>query len=63
MDKKLPELFNLKENCCGCTAGFAICPKWAISMIEDEEGFEYPKVDENKCVKCYLCLSVCSFKQ
>lgn len=31
-------------------------------MIEDEEGFEYPQIDENKCVRCYQCINVCPFK-
>lgn len=26
-------------------------------MIEDEEGFEYPQIDENKCVRCYQCIN------
>ena len=51
-----------KEECCGCTACYAICPKEAISMVEDEEGFEYPQIDESKCVRCYQCLKVCPFK-
>lgn len=25
-DKQLPELYNIRENCCGCTACYAICP-------------------------------------
>ncbi len=25
-DKKLPELYNKKEKCCGCSACYAICP-------------------------------------
>lgn len=41
---------------------YAICPKDAITMIEDEEGFEYPQIDENKCVHCYQCIKVCPFK-
>ena len=28
-----------KAECCGCTACFNICPKNAISMQPDEEGF------------------------
>lgn len=28
-------------------------------MVEDEEGFLYPKVDETKCVNCGLCEKVC----
>ena len=47
--KEVPVLYKRKEECCGCTACYAICPKEAISMVEDEEGFEYPKIDENKC--------------
>ena len=39
-----------------------ICPKEAISMVEDEEGFEYPQIDKSKCVRCYQCLKVCPFK-
>ena len=41
---------------------YAICPKEAISMVEDEEGFEYPQVDESKCVRCYQCIKVCPIK-
>ena len=55
----IPILYVRKEDCCGCTACFSICPNSAIIMIEDEEGFEYPKIDEEKCVKCYMCLKVC----
>ncbi|MCD8348895.1 MAG: 4Fe-4S binding protein [Lachnospiraceae bacterium] len=32
-------------------------------MVEDSEGFLYPKVDEEKCIRCYKCLSVCAFKE
>lgn len=60
--KELPILYNKKEECCGCTACYAICPKSAISMVMDEEGFEYPQVDNSKCVSCYMCLAVCPFK-
>ncbi len=60
--KEIPILYNRKEECCGCTACYAICPKEAISMVEDDEGFEYPQVDEEKCVRCYMCLKVCPFK-
>ena len=31
-------------------------------MLEDEEGFEYPQIDENKCVRCYQCIKVCPIK-
>lgn len=41
MEREIPVLYKRKEECCGCTACYAICPKEAISMVEDEEGFEY----------------------
>ena len=63
MDNQVPPiLFTNKQNCCGCSACFSICPVNAISMVEDEEGFLYPKVDHSKCIKCFRCLKVCAFK-
>lgn len=61
-EKKIPILYEKKEDCCGCTACYAICFKHAISMQPDEEGFDYPVIDENLCVKCYMCLKVCPVK-
>ena len=58
----IPHLYDEKENCCGCGACFAICPVNAIAMKEDEEGFQYPFVNENKCFKCYRCVIVCPMK-
>ncbi len=48
-----------KTQCCGCGACQNICPKGAISMTPDEEGFLYPSVNFDVCVKCGLCLKVC----
>lgn len=50
-----------KENCCGCSACYSICPENAIKMVEDEEGFLYPQLDESLCVNCSLCSDVCLF--
>ena len=61
--KSIPVLYERKEDCCGCTACYAICPKGAIEMKEDEEGFEYPRIDEEKCVRCGMCLRVCPIKE
>lgn len=37
-------------------------PKKAINMLEDDEGFEYPHIDENKCIRCFQCVRVCPIK-
>ena len=61
--KPIPVLYERKEDCCGCTACYTICPKSAIEMKEDEEGFEYPSIDEDKCVRCGMCMKVCPIKE
>lgn len=50
-----------KEECCGCTACYSICPSKAISMEEDSKGFLYPAIDNDICVHCGLCDKVCDF--
>lgn len=47
------------EKCCGCQACYNICPKNAISMLEDEKGFKHPKIDKEKCINCGLCRRIC----
>lgn len=49
-----------KYECCGCTACINICPKDAIHMERDEQGFNYPIVDDSRCVECGLCLKTCT---
>lgn len=53
---------NKKQDCCGCTACAAICPKDAIIMKEDNEGFLYPTVDKETCINCGACEKVCPIK-
>ena len=54
-------MINIKEkkDCCGCHACSNICPKNAIMMVEDENGFKIPKIDEKLCIDCGLCEKVC----
>ena len=44
-------VFDQKEDCCGCTACKHICPKRAIEMKPDEEGFLYPEINQDECNK------------
>lgn len=50
---------NKKEECCGCSACSQCCPKNAILMQADNEGFLYPAVDYATCIECGLCEKVC----
>ncbi len=49
-----------KEKCNGCSACFNFCPKNAIVMQENNEGFKYPVIDMEKCTNCGLCVKSCS---
>ncbi len=52
-----------KEDCCGCSACANACPTNCIAMIEDNEGFLYPKANEADCVSCGKCEKVCPIIQ
>lgn len=48
-----------QQKCTGCKMCADICPKSAITFDVDKEGFWYPTVDYDKCVKCGLCVKKC----
>ncbi len=54
-------MINIKDKskCCGCNSCFNICPTGSIDMVEDVEGFLYPKIDKNTCIECNLCKMRC----
>lgn len=49
-----------KSQCTGCTACASVCPQQCIRMVEDVEGFTYPKiVNVASCISCGACERVC----
>ena len=54
----MPNLVNW-EQCCGCGACANKCPKLAIKMQANQEGFLHPVIDKASCVECGACEKVC----
>jgi coenzyme F420-reducing hydrogenase beta subunit len=55
----MKSVYLKKEDCCGCSACYSICAKYAITMKPDEEGFLYPEIDQSRCVDCRRCTAIC----
>lgn len=47
------------ERCTGCSACYNKCPKNAITMEEDKEGFLRPYIALERCVDCGICIKTC----
>lgn len=58
---KSREIPQLARFCCGCGACAAVCPKNAIQIIKDPDGFERYSIDYKKCINCGICENVCPF--
>lgn len=48
-----------RDLCSGCAACSIVCPRCAIEMAPDVEGFRYPILNVSKCIDCGLCNRVC----
>ena len=48
-----------KNSCTGCLSCQNICPKNAIQVITDKQGFWQPQIDKEKCINCGLCHKSC----
>lgn len=48
-----------KSKCTGCTACAVSCPVHCIRMVKDHEGFLYPRVEEQLCIRCGRCEKKC----
>lgn len=56
------KLYVKKEECCGCGACKDACEAGAVSMVQDREGFWYPRIKQSLCVNCGRCRQVCPIK-
>lgn len=52
-------LFGGAADCCGCESCLAACPRGAISVREDGNGFAFPHIDEALCIGCHACVRAC----
>lgn len=53
--------FDFNNKCYGCGACSSVCPVTAISMLQNEEGFLMPSVNNEKCIHCGKCKKVCPY--
>lgn len=51
-----------REHCTGCGACASGCPKGAIHMLPDREGFLYPTVTD-ACIQCGHCAHICPVRK
>lgn len=47
------------DRCCGCEVCVQACPKQALTMSCDKQGFFYPTFEQEKCIRCKKCIKVC----
>lgn len=48
-----------KTSCMGCGICAEKCPSKCIQMVEDGEGFRFPRIDTGQCVDCGVCVHLC----
>lgn len=52
-----------QDLCYGCRACEQICPKNAVTMKQNEEGFTYPYIENERCIECGMCEKVCPTRE
>ena len=50
-----------KDKCSGCGLCAIKCPKNAIKMDTDDNGFVYARIDKSKCINCNICKKICPY--
>jgi len=53
--------FDFNKFCYGCGNCANVCPTGAISMVTNEEGFQMPRIDLEKCIQCGACDRQCVY--
>lgn len=53
------KILSLGDLCTGCFACENICPKHAITLPENNEGFYEPIIEDSLCIDCGLCDKIC----
>lgn len=53
------KILHIDNTCTGCGACVSTCPKDALTLSYDKEGFYYPHLDVGKCVDCKACEKTC----
>lgn len=47
------------NKCTGCGACANVCPRHAIKMLQDSEGFIRPFISDDICIYCNRCVNTC----
>lgn len=58
MNKEYIELCGSLD-CTGCFACENACRQSAIIRVKNDEGFQYPQIQHDKCISCHACQRVC----
>lgn len=52
-------ILHIPDICTGCGACVSVCPVRALALSYNDEGFYYPELDEDKCIRCGMCEKIC----
>lgn len=55
-------LIEDKNKCCACGSCVIVCPKNAIKLEADRDGFYYPVINNELCIGCGQCKATCAYQ-
>ena len=58
MKQTIADIMHI-EDCTGCGSCKNICPKDAIDLLNDKEGFLKYNVNLERCIRCGKCVNAC----